>query len=105
MVQAPTPVDGNVRVPLVELHSTLYAPPSIAPAELKQSIKDRAVLSHVEVDQLLLHFRLQAKKSLSSQSLQTMGQRQSHLHSLHCVSYAAASIGRQHDWNSRLMTR
>jgi len=82
MVQAPAPVDGNVRVPLIELHSTLYAAPSVAPAELKQSIKDRAVFSHVEVDQLLLHFRLQANKSNSSQSLQMMGQRQSHAHSL-----------------------
>eukprot|EP00850_Spirogloea_muscicola_P008017 SM000042S15284 [mRNA] locus=s42:174238:177192:+ [translate_table: standard] len=52
VVQPAGPVDGDVRVAVVELHRAADRPPGVRLAELVEPVEHRAVLAHVEALQL-----------------------------------------------------
>ena len=47
MVQSTRPVDGDIALVAVEARSTLHAAAGADPAEFEQTVKNRAVITHV----------------------------------------------------------
>ena len=53
-MQASRPINGDVAQAVVQLHCTIQGRPRVQAAEVKEAIKDRAVVPHVELIILLL---------------------------------------------------